>query len=231
LRRYLAGAATALAFALSGFVAVGAGSTDNRRVIYIRNTSTAVSAKAVRDALPAFQTALDKDFAPIWDADAKLVYIGRSAAPSKAWVINLVTTPQCLSCAGYHSFDGIAPSAVVGTGKAFGNWQVTFTHELFEMEADPYPRDDGSGIRAQLVGTTWYAVETGDPVEATAYSYTRKSATGKAVRISDFVLPAWFDPSNITGPWDFKKHTTRALEILPQGYQIIYRNGSWTTLP
>jgi hypothetical protein len=229
MRRFLAGAATALAFALSGFVAIGAGATDHRRVIYIRNDSTAVTSKAVRDALPAFQSALSKDFAPIWDADAKLVYIGRAAAPKGSWRINITDYPPCLNCYGFHEYTEGTVSATIGAQE--GNWQITLTHELFELEADPYPQNDGTGIRSQLVGTDWYAVETADPVESDKLSYVRKSATGKPVRISDFVTPAWFDPSDTAGPWDFKRRTTRALQILPGGYQIIYRNDAWTTLP
>lgn len=228
MRRYFAGVATALAFALSGFVAVGAGATDHRRVIYITNDSTALTAQTVRDALPAFQAALSKDFAPVWDADARLVYIGRKTPPANSWRIHLTDYPACVGCYGYHEYRSGVVSAEVGVKD--GNWQVVLTHELFELEADPYPRPDGTGIRSQLVGSDWYAVETGDPVEANRYSYVRKSASGKPVRISDFVTPAWFDPSSIVGPWDFKHHTTRALQILPGGYQIVYRNGAWITI-
>lgn len=226
MRRYFAGVVTALAFALSGFVAIGAGATDHRRVIYITNESSTLTDRAVRDALPAFQAALSKDFAPIWDADARLVYIGRKSAPRLAWQIKLTDYPACLGCYGYHEYADRTVRAEVGVNQ--GNWQITFMHELFEMEADPYAAIPGP-VRGVQVGDDWYAMETADPVEANNLAYTRWSATGKPVKISDFVTPEWFDGTS-DGPWDFKQHTTKPLQILLGGYQLVWRDGAWGSI-
>jgi hypothetical protein len=227
VRRRLAVAATGLAFLLSGVVAIGATpAKDRRQVIYVRNVSTQLSDAAIRNALPAFQAAVSKDFAPVWNVDARLVFIGKKEAPAGSARVTIEDDAPCFGCYGFHEYvDGHA-SAEIGLA---GNWQITTTHELFEMLADPYPYGSGNGIRGVLVGTTFYALETADPVEADQYTYTRKSKTGRPVTISDFVTPEWFDAAS-DGPWDFTHAVSRPLQILPGGYQLTYVGGQWQTL-
>lgn len=224
MRQRLATYAT-IAVATLVTLGISAPQAEARQTIYVRNVSSLSNAKVI-DAIPAFQAAVSKDFAPIWNADAKLIFIGKAQAPKGAWEIDLTDYPACFNCYGFHEYANGVIRGEVGTAQ--GNWQITFTHELFEILGDPWA-DLTGGARGVLVGSAWYALETADPVEANAYTYTRKGRRGQPVRISDFITPEWF-VSGSDGPWDFTHAVRFPLQILPGGYQLVYRNGAWESL-
>lgn len=179
-----------------------------------------LSDERILDALPAFQRAVSDDFARVWNADATLVFTEQT--PFRGWEIEIVDNPGCWFCAGYHDVrDGVPYSEVGAYGDTDWAWQVTFTHELFELLADPYIN------RGVLVGKKWYALEVADPVEADNLAYPRPGLSGTDVWISDFVTENWFRRGSV-GPYDFAGHVTRPLQVLPGGYQLIWRNGAWT---
>lgn len=216
-----------LAVSLASALGIGATSAGHYRVIYVRDMSHLTDAQ-VKDAMTAFQAAIDKDFAPIWHVHAKLVFIGAAEAPQGSWRIKLEDAVPCLFCAGFHEYTGGNVRAEVSAGKG---WQVTFTHELWEMLADPYAGASGQDSRLLPVGDVKYIVETADPVEGDQFAYSRKTRAGRYVKISDFVTPEWFDartadgwvPIRPGGAWDFANHCTRPLQILPAGYQLIIK--------
>ena len=191
--------------------------------IVLANTSSLPDSEIV-DALPAFQRALDEDFAPVWpEARGSKLFV--DAAPAGAWEIRIVDVADCLFCDGYHSVVDGTPYAVVSAHD--DDWHVTLTHELWEMVVNPYA--DRVAIVQPKQKTQVYALETADPVEGDRYTYVRPSASGRAVQISDFVTPSWFrrgDP----GPWDFMHATKRPLQLLEDGYQIYLKNGAWDAL-
>ena len=205
-----------LAIVLLALCYAGGAAAGGQR-IYIRNMSTVVPDAAVVDALPAFQAAVSEDFAPLWHVDAELVFIGQDPAPLDGGRIVLVDSPACWFCDGFHEVVKGLPRAEVGMQDG---WQVTFSHELFEMLADPMIN------RGVLVGKKWYALEVCDPVEANQIAYTRPSTAGVPVQISDFVTENWFRPHS-AGPYDFMRQTNRPLQVLDQGYQLVWRNNDW----
>jgi hypothetical protein len=177
----------------------------------------------IADALPAFQRALDNDFATAWPiARGSKLFLG--AAPPDAWEIRIVDFPHCLFCAGYHDVTNGVPYAVVSR---LDDWQLTFTHELWELLVNPYV--DRVAIVQPKQEKRVYALETADPVEAEKFSYARLSATGRPVRISDFLTPAWFERGS-AGPWDFSRDTKRPLQLLDDGYQLYLKNGAWVAI-
>jgi hypothetical protein len=209
-----------LVAALAAALALAGPALAEARTIYVRNLS-ALDDAAVADALPAFQAAIDEDFEPAWNARAELVFIGQEQAPVDGWRIVLVDVPACWFCAGFHQAPRGIPRAEVGVLDPDPSaWQVTFTHELFEVLADPLIN------RGIVVGKTWYALEVCDPVEDNAFAYTRTSASGLPVEISDFVLENWFRPHS-RGPYDFMRHTARPLQILENGYQLVWHANAW----
>jgi hypothetical protein len=215
---------TLAAAVVAGVLSVGATkATDHRRPLYIRNLSS-LSNQELADDLPAFQAAVSNDFAPAWGQDVKLVLIGKNTAPKGAWVIWLEDsdTHLCM-CYGYHDFVNGRPIGYVYVKDSGAAWDITFTHELFEMLADPFVN------RAALVNQTFFLAEVSDPVEANVYAYIRKSASGKPVKISDFILPAWYFP-NSKGPFDFKRHLVAPLQILQDGYACNWFNGEWNCI-
>lgn len=177
----------------------------------------------IADALPTFQRALDEDYAAVWPmARGTKLFLG--AAPPDAWEIRIVDLPSCMFCAGYHDVTDGVPYAVVSR---LDDWQLTFTHELWELLVNPYI--DRVAIVQPKQGKRVYALETADPVEAEKFAYTRPSATGRPVRISDFLTPAWFERGS-TGPWDFSHETNRPLQLLEDGYQLYLKNGAWVAV-
>jgi hypothetical protein len=190
--------------------------------IYVTNSSSLPDAE-VADALPAFQRALDQDFAPNWrEARGSELFLGE--APPGAWEIRIVDSPACWFCSGYHDLENGAPYAVVST---LDDWQVTFSHELWEILVNPY-LDRVAIVKPKTLNRV-YALETADPVEGARFVYVRPSASGKPVQISDFVTPAWF-LRNSKGPWDFASATKRPFQLLEDGYQLWLHNGAWDAL-
>jgi hypothetical protein len=190
--------------------------------IYVTNDSSVPDAE-IADALPAFQRALDQDFAPSWrEARGSELFLG--AAPPGAWEIRMVDTPDCWDCSGYHDLENGVPYAVVST---LDDWHVTFSHELWEILVNPYL--DRVAIVKPKTLIRVYALETADPVEGARFAYVRPSASGEPVQISDFVTPAWFRRGS-QGPWDFSGATKRPVQLLEDGYQLWLHNGAWDAL-
>jgi len=227
----------ALAIAAGVFALIactGAHAATGTRTIYVTNGSTMVTDAELADALPAFQQALDQDFAPEWGADATLVQLPAGATvPAGGWSIAISDEPDVFGAAGYHDIGaGHVPFARVFADTGL-EWQVTFTHELWEMLADPYcdrtasPAKLGEHTKA---GQALYALEVADPVEDQSFAYSRPGADGAPVPISDFVTERWFDGEG-GGRFDFAGHVKHALQILTNGYITEYTGGGWTRLP
>jgi hypothetical protein len=191
--------------------------------VYVTNNSTLPDA-SLADAVPAFQQALDTDFAPVWnEASGSKLIMGD--APPGSWQIRLVDDiEECWICAGYHDMKDGVPFAVVST---LDDWELTFSHELWELLVNPYT--DRTAMLKVKKKARVYALETADPVEGNDAAYTRQSSAGHAVTISDFVTPAWFRRGS-KGPWDFTRNTKRPLHVLEDGYQLWLHNGFWDAI-
>jgi hypothetical protein len=194
--------------------------------IYVNNKSS-LPQEQVADAMPVFQQALDQDFAPVWrEALGSRLVLGAAPEAAGAWEIRLVDDmPECWICAGYHGVDANqTPFAAIST---MDDWQLTFTHELWELVVNPYAKRTAT-VKWKKKSRR-YALETSDPVESQEFSYVRLSALGVPVHISDFVTPAWFRRKSV-GPWDFTGGTSKPLQLLEGGYQLFLRNGGWDAI-
>jgi hypothetical protein len=200
-------------------------------LVYVSDVSTAVSKADVLDALPAFQAAVSDDLAPLWGANATLVYSDSPPAGAPritltgdaAWVA-LTGGWDAESALGYHDVGAGVPFALVLAGRTIasgGSWQVVFSHELFELLVDPY------NDRAVRGSGRWWLAEVADPVEAAALAYTLPSASGRPVAISDFITPAWYH-TGAPGPYDFAGRLQQPFQLLPGGYASVWRRRGWT---
>src|SRR4051812_6141869 len=140
--------------------------------------------------------------------------------PNEEAAIFLVDSGGDPNAFGAHTVLGISRWGYVDVGlcKSEGEpWDRVFGHELWEMVVDPDldrwagPMPDGSR----------YAVEVADPVqrssrrvEADLFGRTR------TVEISNWVTPAWFDPTATGVPFDDMRLVKRPLDILDGGYQV-----------
>jgi hypothetical protein len=194
-------------------------------LIAITNHSTVLADTAITDALYAFQQAVHYDWRPAWDIPGTLTFYPKGAAiPADAWQIVVLDDSDQADALGYHDLSATGrPIASVFAKTDIDNgysWTVTFTHELFEMLADPF-----ISLAAQTSNTQFYAYEVGDPVEADKYCYLRNDLHGRPVKISNFVTPAWFQPG-LPGPFDHCKLLSKSLQLLSGGYVSIFTSGS-----
>jgi hypothetical protein len=186
------------------------------------NLSTALSDDQIKAALPALQTQITRDFAPVYGIDAHLVFIPKDARPPKgSWWITVFDNSDQPGALGYHDLtpEGRPLGKVfAGTDIAAGlSWTVTMSHEILEMLADP---DINLTVFYQSGTATGrlYAYEVCDAPEADRFGYMIDD-----VLVSDFVHPAWFQDTAADGTrFDHAGHIKAPLEILPGGYIGIF---------
>lgn len=194
----------------------------NSPVVYVDNVSSVVSQADLAAALPAFQTAVSRDLAPVWGTDATLTSDPAQEAAAQMVVKLEDESDACgmAGCAlGYHDVIGGKPVARVfaKTSSDFHEaWPLTFSHELFEMLVDPW-----INRQAQWHGRQWL-VEVCDPPESGMYAYFVDG-----VPVSDFITPRWYD-AKLRGPFDFTHGLRRSGQIGRHGYASFWAGSSWS---
>ncbi len=192
--------------------------------VQIVNKSTVLSDNYISSAVPSLQKQVSEHFAPVWGIDASLSFC-KETPDVDAWVLGIFDDSDQAGALGYHDLT----KAGLPMGKVFARTDltcgssctVTISHELLEMLADPYIN------RAVQVGTDWWAVEVGDPVEDDKFGYEIDGFL-----VSDFVYPSWFkmqdSPSAV---YDYNKIVSKPLRILIGGYQMVYsQTKGWTQI-
>jgi hypothetical protein len=198
------------------------------QLISVINASTTLTDAEVLAALPDLQMQVSAHFGPVWAADAQLQFCPRSGAGPVAgswWLVILDDADQAMAV-GYHDLtaEGLPLGKVFArTDRESGHtWTVTASHELLEMLADPWMDratvfSDGADFRV-------YAYEVCDACEDDGFGYQINGT-----RVSDFVLPEWFNPKSPLSKFDFCGHVTRPLQLLPGGYIGVFDPKSgWT---
>lgn len=185
--------------------------------IRVVNKSTVVSNAEVAAAIPAFQK--QTWHVRAWWNTAAATLQFSSDPPADTWQIWIVDNADVAGALGYHDFTpGGRPISYVFAKTALDagyGWTGVFSHELVEMLGDPYIQ------RCEQTGDTqFHALELADPVEAEQFGYEIDG-----IAVSDFVLPAWFNPKATKGPFSFKHHCTAPLQVLDGGYAYIWDNG------
>jgi len=202
--------------------------------IAVINATTVLEDNTIRQAVPALQTQVHRDFAPAWGVDANVVFVAKgSNPPAGAWWLTLLDTSDAAGALGYHDLtnEGLPMGKVfAGTDLLHGSqWTVTASHELLEMLADPdinlaaYVDKPGGGI-------TLYAYEICDACEADEFGYTINTT-----KVSDFVYPAWFESFRTPGSTQFDQQNRikEPFQLLAGGYVGVYDSPSgngWTQL-
>ncbi len=171
--------------------------------------------------ITAMQAYVDSYVSPVWGTPAKLT---KSTDFVKgAWAMVFLDTADQPGALAYHDLtpEGL-PLAKVFVKTTLDNHDqlsVAASHELVEMLVDP-------AINMMTTGPdlkTMYAYESGDPVEALSFNVN-------GIPKSDFVYPAYFEKFRSPGSaqFDQMKQVQKTFQILPGGYQIIFKNGKWS---
>ena len=174
------------------------------------------------DALiAAMQVYVDKYVAPVWGTPAKLVK--SNGYVKDAWAMVFLDNADQPRALAYHDLtpDGL-PQSKVFVKTTLANRElvsVSASHELVEMLVDP-------AINLMTTGPdlkTVYAYESADPVEALSFKV-------KGIPMSDFVYPSYFENFHTPGSvrFDYLKKVKQPFQVLPGGYQIIFKNGKWS---
>ncbi len=170
----------------------------------------------------AFLAALQKYadlFASFWSTPCKLQFA--ADVSDQTWEVIFVDDATQAGALGYHD---VAPDQkprslifVKTSLQAGDSPSVTTAHELVEMLGDP-----AINLCAISPKGTVVAYETADACE-------RETFKVDGIDMSDFVLPAYFEPFRRPSStrFDYMQRVDRPFRILPGGYLPVYRNGQW----
>jgi hypothetical protein len=181
-------------------------------VIAVTNTSTCLKDAQVEGVLPALQQQVSQDFKAYWNLDCVLTFLSDQQSLTPGWwQIVLSDDPDQAGALGYHEMTSEGtPLGKVFAGldlRSGSSWTVTLSHELLEMLADPWINWCAVGSDSKI-----YALEVCDAVEADGLGYEIDG-----VLLSDFVTPAWFEPTD-ADRMDFRQHVSDAQELAAGGY-------------
>ena len=197
--------------------------------------STRVTAPDFATMVAACQLQLARDVSTAWERLAPELAIVTSAAevPAGAALVVLLDTPDQANALGYHEELNDQPDGKVFAGPVLDNAGVVLrdttnpqntsvasvlSHELCELyiDVDANQYADGPAIKE---GSS-YAYEVCDPVQGVSYDVT--TASGELVAVSDFVLPAWFDPEAPAGTrLDQAGQCKAPFTVVSGGYMIV----------
>lgn len=192
--------------------------------IAILNRSSVLADATVQSWLPAFSH-YSSLVASRWLLKTPTLYFTSTPAASD-WQLAFLDDSDQAGALGYHDLPvlGKPPISKVfaKTDLEYGySSSITGAHELAEMMVDPFIN---SAI--QTSDTRFYATEVGDPVEDDSLGFTYTASNGVPVQLSNFVLPAWFQPG-APGPYDYGRRCTKPLQVLAGGYAQYFESGQW----
>lgn len=213
---------------------------SNLTTIYVQNLAPRyISSAEIRHDIPAWERAVNTQFAPLWHSEHYRIVLRKGPAPKGSISAVFVKRGPIKGALAYHTVENGVPRIVVYAGTddyyGYGN-SVSFTHELFELAADapisvtnqgwPYDwvwlqKPQGFERVPQDEGTVW-AQEVCDPVEALSYRVD-------GVEISDFVTPNWFS-DDVNGGFDYMGAVQQPFTILAGGYAQYWNGMQWSAI-
>lgn len=194
--------------------------------INVRNQSTVMSDAEIKAIMVALQIQDYRDLAPAWGLmQAKLVFAPKDGPEVIGqWELVVLDNSDQAGALGYHDVTANGDPL----GKVFAkddlssgsSVSVTMSHEETEMRVDP-------GINlCSSNGTSFYALEVGDPCEDDSFGYMIGG-----IKVSDFVTPHWFsDFYDKFAKYDFLDHIKAPLQLLANGYISINNGNGWNQI-
>lgn len=186
---------------------------------WLSRVASAVAVQLARDVAPAWGLSVPR-------VDTR-VYEAIGDVPSDALPIILLPDSDLAGYLGYHgeTASGLVYARVFTRGQALADVSRAISHEAVEALVDP-----SCNRWVEGPGGAMFALEVADPVEADGYPI---DLGGLTVHVSDFVLPAWFDPATpADAPTDHLGLVKGAWQIRPNGYALLLgRCGEVGTMP
>jgi hypothetical protein len=206
-------------------------------MLYVINRSSVVSNLDVETMTRACALQLSRHVAPSWGrVPVPVVYSehAETAAPG-AVVIYVTDTTDVKGALGYHTeAAGDLETGIIAAGPVLDNGgdalsaqlsvASVLSHEVCEWFIDPkcnLTADTGRGYSVMY--------EVADPVESDSYPVpivARGASSATQVTVSNFVLPAWFDPQAATSEQlDYLGTCSAPFEITSGGYVVRIKEG------
>jgi len=192
----------------------GAFNQGNVPTIACFNQATVALGVDLDKLIAAIQAFVDRDVAPVWGTPARLA---KSTGFVKSqWAMVFLDNADQPGALAYHD---LTPDGLTLANHDLVS--VSASHELVEMLVDPAINLLATGPDPKTV----YAYESADPVEALSYPIN-------GIPMTDFVYPSYFENFHKPGSVQFDrlKKVNRPFQILPGGYQIIFKNGKWSQI-
>jgi hypothetical protein len=199
--------------------------------ITVVNQSTLVSNNDAQAMTAAVAAQVSNHFNPAWSLTGITVNFATSPlqVAKGAWQVALLDDPDQADALGYHEEDaGIVSGKVFARpsldngSKAFtGAYAVstTLSHEVLEVLADPFTTAWNLAAVDRNNNGTFVATEVCDPVESQFYVV---KVGQNSINVSDFVIPAWFDPQTKSSYTNVLKTVTKPFGMAKGGYMVIW---------
>lgn len=172
-----------------------------------------ISCSQLTRVAAALQKQVLRDFAPIWRINATVdAFCNLDDVPIGYWPVVVMENIGYEGAAGIHLDEDGQPFALVEHND---NWELTSSHEVLEMLADPFGNRLAAGPSIKPgQGRVEYLVEVCDPSEEIRFGYTVNGIT-----VSDFYFPSFFDPVPIGGTsYSFTGAIPKPRTVLRGGY-------------
>jgi hypothetical protein len=147
-----------------------------------------------------------------------VTFCGESAvvASTEAAGMDFVDEDGTALGVAHHGYVAGFPWSLIGVRET-DYWTMAASHEALEylcnLRLDQWVRGPGN---------TLWPKEIADPVESDAYNIEVEIFGEKRqVQVSNYVLPAYWDASNKTGPWDRQGVLRGPFTIAPGGYAVV----------
>ncbi len=195
-------------------------------IVIVNASPTLTDAEAAR-IVPALQVWDDTKLAPAWGFDRCTYHFQpwhawHTAPVPDAWPIFLNRHSVDTGVLGYHDDATLIYGRVfVGDCLRYGiSWTVDCSHEAAEMRGDPTINKTFTMANGEIA-----MHELCDAVESDDLAIDVGG-----VKLSDFVLPAYFSIA-APGPFDYqKKLSGRCPALTAGGYMSIYNGTDWTQI-
>ena len=159
-------------------------------VVIVDHSGSGADASALPRIAAVLQRQANEHAAPAWNLEQCMVRVAPSAPPGSR-MIGLFADADQPGALGYHDMT----AAGVPLAKVFpkldaqdgANLSTTISHELLEMLVNPY-----LARAAQASDGKFWTLEICDAVERDEYEID-------GVKVSNFVLPSYFEPPSVLG--------------------------------
>ena len=202
-------------------------------LINIINGSTLVS-DADLTTITAAMNLILPTFCTSWNINLpKCQFIGKGKpVPSGQTNVYILDNPDVAGAFGYHdeinskSIGRVFVKVILSNGGGVMSGKSSpvsvsqvISHEIFELLIDPICNSWWNSPDY----SSFYAAEVCDPVQG---NRTNIFANKTTVAISDWILPAWTDPQNKTGPYNYTRSLKTPFQVDKNGYLIVCTAGA-----